>query len=77
MKAVMVLKEIETGKIVGSYAPFLPPTRVVWAVPDGDGWQEVLHRSDCAVHNAPAYPPGPCDCEPMPVEASFCVVGGE
>lgn len=20
------------------------------------------HWSDCAVHNAPAYPPGPCDC---------------
>lgn len=20
------------------------------------------HRSDCAVHNAPAYEPGPCDC---------------
>lgn len=21
-----------------------------------------LHASDCAVHNAPAYPAGPCDC---------------
>jgi hypothetical protein len=21
-----------------------------------------LHWSDCAVHNAPAYPAGPCDC---------------
>ena len=20
------------------------------------------YASDCAVHNAPAYPPGPCDC---------------
>ena len=20
------------------------------------------HKSSCAVHNAPAYPPGPCDC---------------
>lgn len=20
------------------------------------------HRSDCAVHNAPAYPKGPCNC---------------
>ena len=20
------------------------------------------HKSDCAIHNAPAYPPGPCDC---------------
>lgn len=23
---------------------------------------ESLHWSDCAVHNAPALPPGPCDC---------------
>ena len=22
------------------------------------------HKSDCAVHDAPAYTPGPCDCEP-------------
>jgi hypothetical protein len=22
----------------------------------------VAHASDCAVHNAPAYEPGPCDC---------------
>jgi hypothetical protein len=22
----------------------------------------VLHRSDCAVHNMPAYPNGPCNC---------------
>ena len=21
-----------------------------------------MHDSDCATHNAPAYPPGPCDC---------------
>lgn len=21
-----------------------------------------LHASDCAVHNEPAYPAGPCDC---------------
>lgn len=24
----------------------------------------VQHASDCAVHNAPAYPNGPCDCDP-------------
>jgi hypothetical protein len=24
------------------------------------------HASDCAVHNAPAYPPGPCDCGAVP-----------
>lgn len=23
---------------------------------------QARHASDCAVHNAPAYPPGPCDC---------------
>jgi hypothetical protein len=21
------------------------------------------HKSDCAIHNAPALPPGPCDCK--------------
>ena len=24
------------------------------------------HWSDCAVHNPPAYPAGPCDCMPTP-----------
>lgn len=24
---------------------------------------EVAHKSDCAVHNGPAYPAGPCDCK--------------
>ena len=28
----------------------------------------IIHRSDCAVHNAPAYPIGPCDCEPLTEE---------
>jgi hypothetical protein len=32
-------------------------------VSPGDG---VAHASDCAVHNAPAYPPGPCDCGAAP-----------
>lgn len=27
-----------------------------------DAAQEVQHDSDCAVHNAPALPVGPCDC---------------
>jgi len=22
----------------------------------------IVHQSDCAKHNRPAYPPGPCDC---------------
>lgn len=28
---------------------------------------EVIHASDCAVHNEPAYPAGPCDCGAMPI----------
>ena len=26
----------------------------------------VRHKSDCAVHNEPAYPAGPCDCGAAP-----------
>jgi hypothetical protein len=29
--------------------------------------QAALHDSDCAVHNAPALPAGPCDCAAAPV----------
>lgn len=25
-------------------------------------YPEVEHASDCAVHNEPAYPAGPCNC---------------
>ena len=28
---------------------------------------DTVHASDCAAHNAPAYPPGPCDCGAAPV----------
>ena len=24
--------------------------------------KEIIHTSDCALHNGPAYEPGPCDC---------------
>lgn len=24
--------------------------------------EKMMHKSDCAVHNAPAYEPGPCNC---------------
>jgi hypothetical protein len=24
--------------------------------------KKIIHASDCAIHNAPAYEPGPCDC---------------
>lgn len=32
---------------------------------------EAPHASDCAVHNEPAYPAGPCDCETSPVEVEL------
>lgn len=25
----------------------------------------IVHRSDCALHNGPALPKGECDCEPL------------
>lgn len=32
------------------------------------------HKSDCAVHNEPAYPNGPCDCNDSAKPACNCVV---
>lgn len=39
--------------------------------------KEVIHDSDCALHNAPALPVGPCDCsvsgKPAPkFKETFC-----
>lgn len=28
----------------------------------GPECKDILHKSDCSVHNAPASPAGPCDC---------------
>ena len=33
--------------------------------------QKTLHASDCAVHNAPAYPAGECDCGAQPYPENF------
>ena len=38
---MLVLKRIDTGEIVGPFAPFLPVTRVVYANATPDGWVEV------------------------------------
>lgn len=48
--------------------------RFVEASLDGDG-----HASDCAVHNAPALPVGPCDCgaEPQKKECACLRPGGD
>lgn len=32
------------------------------------------HDSDCATHNAPAYPPGPCDCVPTQAMCRAAVI---
>lgn len=31
---------------------------------------KIIHDSDCAVHNEPAYPNGPCDCGAEMVEVA-------
>jgi hypothetical protein len=43
------------------------------------GYRDVMHLSDCAVHNAPALPVGPCDCgaavfEALLEQAGYCIV---
>ena len=45
-------------------APMLGPLSLLVLI---EAWQEknprpVAHKSDCATNNAPAMPPGPCDC---------------
>ena len=38
----------------------------------------VIHASDCAVHNMPAYPNGPCDCEVLtPITAKVRAIARE
>jgi hypothetical protein len=44
----------ELAKRQGSWGGGFPAKRQMAA--------DKLHWSDCAVHNAPAYPAGPCDC---------------
>lgn len=33
------------------------------------------HFSDCAIHNEPAFPAGPCDCGAMPPRPDMHVIG--
>jgi hypothetical protein len=35
----------------------------------------ILHASDCAVHNGPAYPAGPCDCGVAQEPVAYLVIG--
>jgi len=44
-KVWLIWKEVETGRLVGPVAPFLPPSRVVYAVQTPDGWREVASGS--------------------------------
>lgn len=32
---------------------------------------QIVHASDCAKHNAPAYPPDQCDCGSLPYNAGI------
>ena len=41
LEVELVLKEVETGKIVGYSAPFWPTTRVIKAIKKPEGWEEV------------------------------------
>ena len=34
----------------------------------------ILHDSDCAIHNAPALPPGPCDCGVADIERQAATI---
>ena len=36
---------------------------------------EIQHASDCAVHNAPAMEPGPCDCGAIEVTDAMVQAG--
>ena len=44
--------------------PYVVPTG---GEPIGTGGLVGSHRSDCAIFNAPAYEPGPCDCGAAPL----------
>jgi len=51
-------EERKVGERYG-YVPKLHPSEWMNAQP---AQESVQHWSDCAVHNGPAYPAGPCDC---------------
>lgn len=38
---MLVFKDCQTGELLGPSAPFWPPSRAVYAVPEGSGWREV------------------------------------
>lgn len=42
-------------RVLGKIAKAPPPKTVQR--------RKVVHASDCAVHNGPAYEAGPCDCD--------------
>ena len=46
------------------YEPTITALRAALAQPEQE---PIKHWSDCAVHNAPAYPSGKCDCGGFPV----------
>ena len=57
--AAVLACEIEAGVFEQHVAPALEVARKVAA--ERRGFQ-CGHDSDCAIHNMPAFPAGPCDC---------------
>lgn len=41
VEPMLVFKDCQTGELLGPSAPFWPPSRAVYAVPEGSGWREV------------------------------------
>ena len=50
------------AKVMGDIAKRLNKLEDDVATLKGTKASQVVHASDCAVHNMPAYPAGPCDC---------------
>ena len=59
-------------------ADFIDSNLERWEMSRAFGAQAVIHDSDCALHNGPAYPPGPCNCSisanksPEPPDGYMC-----
>lgn len=69
---------MRTGALAGSACPLMRAVPAPWPwSPEAHAEDmpksiagfalAVQHKSDCAVNNAPALPPGPCDCGAAPV----------
>ena len=46
----------------GGHAEHIAKVILMGSPPASAAWLPDEHTSDCAVHNEPAFPAGPCDC---------------